>query len=1518
MCAALVCCAFILPKNTDKTASATTAASVEDGIKITDVTPYYWQRNGTPSSDDPATLSNMTDEGLSTGTLTTDDTTITFSQSASDQYGKSIYIDFKVGVTVPAWEEWEVSYDVDFLLSVWANTTWTLSARVYYFMPDNTTEDANDTLEDPNNLTFTIYECATLDPAKVKSSGVNAVGSLSFNETFQSDSPLTLTNDSDTPKLFTFRYGMNITTCSSSKWTLGINACNATLKNRSVSVKELSVSAPADLNYDYDGSDKTNQAIQDIESSDWYTHNNDIWYTPGQWADYVLPNGAIQDVKTGGYEVTATLKDKYPFKLADGTFTNEPQKFKININPKKVAVPTIIDSEQVYKGTEYEFGLDNNYMSAVIDVSRPGWITESGGTYSDGLVWDPSNKQFKAKNAGEYEVIFKLKNTKNYVWNIGGGLTSDQTSKIVIKKKPLSFTYTATNASMEWGLRESGSVTLIPTVCSGDNVGLSLSHIQNGDESTKSTKGITGNVLDVSQLSSTGAYTLCAELIADEHDANYGSNANYEISGDGVYKMPVNITVKAGGVTVNSLSWQYRKTGEAIDSPLIQGGSQVKLEYNKDKAYFVTASGNADMEVYATYNDDGYINGYKTTDVNGNAVTDCRAAGKYKTRVAVHILNAEYAFDSTNMLGGDAKYGWLELEWEISQKEVDFSLAEWEYSYDLIKWYSFGADGDPEYDSGGVYVRIKDSYIKDLGLDSGDPDSLEIAYDIGMYSGMAPAGAGYALLLEPKGNGYTIGAELTVNDCNYTTVDGNIQNVQYRFDITAQKITVTWSQTGLSFNTQDGVSNTYGISKAVDRNGNDCSALFEYEFTFSDKDSNAYGPMGLADAQKFFAENASNTKVYTGTVKAVLKNSNDYVFHGSDNHAFTVGMSLPTIKITVTGSGGEYKEIAFGFSAEFNGTPYGEHLNVSVYMYDEYYNGGDALITKSGSESSQIAEFLNTLDAGKYVITVTAKDGTPAANFVISPDVTEFEITKKALAVPALKDGAELIFNGDTQQLEPMLDNFDSEYMEFAANSINEGRDAGNYKAVINIKAEYAGNYIFAMPAAVETPVKFALADDGAATDLPEVTDGGRTAAFKWSIGKYVIDTTVSGAWNFGKNGASLNLPNWLTALTTGAEPSLVMRTLYYDTEGKPLENVELKGGSKYIVAAYIDPACADAGNVEFKNQTVDPMTGLTTTPQTTYTVPKSGAAAFVGNVKDFVTKTWLGLPIWAWLAIGLAVLILLIIIIAVACKRRKSKEQRAEEKARREEERRLQQERIEAERELARAKQEAELEKIRAQANMANAGMAATAMAMQQPAQQVQQPMPVPVQQPQTPVQQPMQAMQQPVQASGGSSFESLILEERLRAAEERARYAEERIARAAEERARYAEERTLRAAEERARLAEEQLMRSAYMNRIPAAGGGESGGVSLDALGALVLAALKNYAGGEQPEQIAPAEQPQMIEASSQTSNVPTVYPPDAVITTTTTVDTTQKPLRRERGESDVSGFSDLDGFYDAYTEK
>lgn len=46
---------------------------------------------------------------------------------------------------------------------------------------------------------------------------------------------------------------------------------------------------------------------------------------------------------------------------------------------------------------------------------------------------------------------------------------------------------------------------------------------------------------------------------------------------------------------------------------------------------------------------------------------------------------------------------------------------------------------------------------------------------------------------------------------------------------------------------------------------------------------------------------------------------------------------------------------------------------------------------------------------------------------------------------------------------------------------------------------------------------------------------------------------------------------------------------------------------------------------------------------------------------------------------------------------------------------------------------------------------------------------------------------------------------------------------------------------------------------------------------------------------------------------ANTPTVYPPDAVVTTTTVVDSTKKPTRLTRGNTERE--FDIDGFYDTF---
>ncbi len=266
-----------------------------------------------------------------------------------------------------------------------------------------------------------------------------------------------------------------------------------------------------------------------------------------------------------------------------------------------------------------------------------------------------------------------------------------------------------------------------------------------------------------------------------------------------------------------------------------------------------------------------------------------------------------------------------------------------------------------------------------------------------------------------------------------------------------------------------------------------------------------------------------------------------------------------------------------------------------------------------------------------------------------------------------------------------------------------------------------------------------------------------------------------------------------------------------------------------------------------------------------------------------------------------------------------------------------MQHEKLEAEREMARAKQEAELEKVAApaQAGMSGAGMAR--MAMAQPVHQV---MPTQVvdntnsellkevrqqmaelraenkatqeklaamqtQQPAMPA--PMMPMQQypmyqqPMMPQYGDPTLAR-LEAQLNAmqAEQRARYdAEQRIELAAM-RAESHVDRDSRHSVDLAAMREHFNGKMGYTN-LP----DYSQPNSIEALGAIVAAALKNMANGETAATQVP-ELPQKAEQEPVAK-----YPSDAVITTTTTVDTTKNgAIRRSRDEEENF---DIDGFYD-----
>ena len=176
-----------------------------------------------------------------------------------------------------------------------------------------------------------------------------------------------------------------------------------------------------------------------------------------------------------------------------------------------------------------------------------------------------------------------------------------------------------------------------------------------------------------------------------------------------------------------------------------------------------------------------------------------------------------------------------------------------------------------------------------------------------------------------------------------------------------------------------------------------------------------------------------------------------------------------------------------------------------------------------------------------------------------------------------------------------------------------------------------------------------------------------------------------------------------------------------------------------------------------------------------------------------------------------------------------------------------------------------------------------------------------------------PMQ-MPMPQQNSDGGALARLEAQINAMQAEQRAHYDAEQRAELAAMRAEQHVDRESRNSIELAAMREQ--LRGGYNGGIPdysVAHGQQNYPAqtnAMDMLGALVVAALKNIATGEKP---APATTaiPQNVEESTQSTHAQ--YPSDAVITTTTTVDTTKtKPVMRTREED--ANF-DVDGFYDKF---
>ena len=1263
-----------------------------------------------------------------------------------------------------------------------------------------------------------------------------------------------------------------------------------------------------------------------------------------------------QDAKNGGVEWTTN-------DTAEKTITFE-------IKRKAIAVPTIQNDTQTYNRTEYLFGL-SNYDSTLMSVSS--YVSNNGST----ITWDGTTKKFKATDAAEYTVTFHM-DSINHIWltDAGTETSTDQTKKITIEKKEITINTTpASGTNPSWGLGDTGDITINATATGITNPDFELDiyYVKDGTTSPL-TLGIdtTTNKLDVSQITSTGKYKLCIEL------TSAASNNNYSIT-NGKFEMPFEI--KSGGIDFSVINWQYSEAGGNMQD-LFASGVQNVIRYKQDSTgavikYTVGAiiPAGGYLSIDTSYNASGYTNGFLTTKDGATYNSGCSAVGKYKTRIALKT-DADHLFknDAANKygsFGGDDTSGWYEIEWEISKGKVDASYLSnlkdnLQYRTAGGAWQTYDPTNPPQFGKGAIEIRL-------------DPSKY-------------PAGV--------------TNASITVNDKNtaigsYTaqvtlTYDPNYVNEgtqSFTWEISAQVIEVDWTsdfwKDGSGNNVLDSNNVPYQIK--VLNIPESLKQYIEYKYYIADASDPSIRGMYIGTGDQGLQDltsppyNASSTNAVYVYVEAVIKSGvTQYKLSDTTGNAYDcsilyrLGSTNTLVNVTQSVTEMEYGDGALteGIFTLYD-TGIGGDLDKATYLDGIY------VYDPKGTNLGLLSGFDGTkADSGLYTIEIKLNAAGENTYTLAPGSKYKFEIKPKAIEVPTVND---IVFNNTYINL---ADNLGGSYGTYK-DIIKLG---GTYDGVKNANTPYVAtltltnpNYCWSYPTTStpsKHPARITLTDGESYT----VTGDETVATYNWKINPYVLGAS---GWNLkGKDGATYDIP---AGLTEGLDVGInyAYRT---DKASNPIEEVVLKGGSTFFVTAQLTGA--DANNFVFEDS------NATTSGFATYKVPQSGAMAAFGSIKDFMTKTWMGLPVWAWFLIGLAILILLIIIIVVAAKRRKTKEERAEkkaakqaakeeaearkeaERARLESEREAERMRLESQREIEKMRAEAEAAKAKAEAEAEIAKMKAQAQAQtaqpvampQQQAmpQQMPQQMPMQQQYPQppqmphypqqqpvnyneleeikkqlrklnakvsrgqgfggqqfaAPMQMPMMPMQMPMSAQaypqypyGGSGDGLTELKSELAAMR-----AEQHATRDAEIKAgqdlinakmqtEFTKLRVPGYISQSAPIGYDGAISPAQFVQAAQQPAAPQTGIPAETVVAMLNAVMNGKLPAEKPQY----EPVQVVEAETSPVTQPTVYPPDAVITTTTTVDTTKNQIKSQsREESERDRFFDIDGFYDKYEGK
>ncbi|MCM1236614.1 MAG: hypothetical protein NC489_41585, partial [Ruminococcus flavefaciens] len=781
-------------------------------------------------------------------------------------------------------------------------------------------------------------------------------------------------------------------------------------------------------------------------------------------------------VDVGEYTVKFGLTDKKNYVWDTGSGTADDQEVKIKITKKQLDIPVATAAQQ-YTGSTLTFVLTNFNGGTYIKVDDVGTITGANGntaTGAGGIGISDTTDTFEATKVDKYTVNVSLRDTTNYEWTDGTdgkkAVEFEITRKDLLSASPVSSS-TNLSGAPEW---EFGDGTVTMTVTDdrvlGENPNILFYY--DSPSNTILNYTVTGNTTVVTMPSDIGVgpHTFHVELNGDSN----GDNVNYKFNP--VYSI-LAFTVTSGTLDPANFSWTYTKDngGGAVAGGtsandgslklpfgLKSGSASAGIEY--ELSIQIPAAYSGKIEVDATK----YVNGYQTrsgSDVN-----------PYTTIVALKSRDTAIQFEVGGRLQNTID---VAFDWEIEKGTFDLSGAVWEYSLDGTFWTDYDVLNPPQYNDGNyITVRLKQSSLP---------------------AGLTFDGA-YAYSDRQRFVDDTYVAEIQTSDFYYDPAKFNAPSgLSLNWEIAKKNLYTAFK------NVSDTYANTNGSGTIVRKELN-VPAGFENYIEYKYYRVSDGTPVTLADI-KAEADPTSEKKykveAYISTVNPSYAQNYEVVTASGDvpSEQFKTGSLNESVNVTLDGV-----DISLPISVTYDGNTHFDSSLISMisaYSYTvvtdftvSYYTGTAPV------DANKLAAGVLPKDAGDYCIKLTLGSAAEEV-YVLINDWFTVKIAPVTLTAPTLKDGVTLTFNGEDQQLIDSLENFDPAYMEFASGSVNEAYHAGSYRAVIKLKDEYKGNYVFVLPTSIggtKKPVKGTVA--GAAGTV-ELSDGGATAALDWTINKY-------------------------------------------------------------------------------------------------------------------------------------------------------------------------------------------------------------------------------------------------------------------------------------------------------------------------------------------------------------------------------------------------------------------------------